>query len=52
MVSKINENIIANKSKNSEIQEWKRNLTSTVGLFAGDRTGEDRSSTSSYWRMY
>jgi hypothetical protein len=35
-------------SMNSEVQEWDKKLTSTINLFAGDRTGEDRSSTAPY----
>jgi hypothetical protein len=41
-----------NDSTNVEYQDWRKKRTSTVQLFAGDRTGEDKSSTSSYWQMY
>jgi hypothetical protein len=35
-------------SSNYEVQEWDKGLTSSINLFAGDRTGEDRSSTTPY----
>jgi hypothetical protein len=50
--STVQNNLKLIENKNSELQEWTRKLSSTANLFAGDRTGEDRSSTSAYWRMY
>jgi hypothetical protein len=36
------------EGKNVDIQEWNKKKSSGVQLLAGDRTGEDRSSTASY----
>lgn len=53
LASKELSSVLSNsKLVNSEVQEWEKKLTSSINLFAGDRTGEDRSSTSPYWRMY
>jgi hypothetical protein len=50
--SNVQSNLKFIENKNSELQEWRRKLSSTANLFAGDRTGEDRSSTGAYWKMY
>jgi hypothetical protein len=48
----LNSNLSDLSTSNVEIQDWRKKRTSTVHLFAGDRTGEDRSSTAAYWESY